>query len=96
MVAGQPDGGYTDVFKIIRRDCGEHPDRDYHASPELQRIRGAYPLTAGVEDYLKHSDQHRSWNKAEPVRPTAAQHQRRHVGRESTCSLSLSVGAGMH
>ena len=45
IVAGQAEGGYTDAFEIICCDCGDHPDLDYgEVSPELQRIRGPYPI----------------------------------------------------
>ena len=38
------------MFEIICRDCGDHPDRGYHeVPPGLQRIRGPYPIAAGVE-----------------------------------------------
>ena len=59
MVEGQPEGGYTDLFEIICCDCGDDPDLDYHdVSPELQRIRGPYPIAAGVAAYRKHVAQH--------------------------------------
>ena len=59
LVGGQPVGGFTDLFEIICCDCGDHPDLDYREiSPELQRIRGAYPIAAGVSAYLKHVEQH--------------------------------------
>ncbi len=49
MVEGRPEGGYTDVFEVICCDCGDHPYLDYReVSPELQRIRGPYPMEAGV------------------------------------------------
>ena len=32
--------------------CGGHPGLAYHeVPPELQRIRGPYPIAAGVEAY---------------------------------------------
>ena len=54
-------GGYTNVFEIICCDCGDHPDLDYReVSPELQRIRGPYPIVAGVVAYEEHlGGQHR-------------------------------------
>jgi hypothetical protein len=59
MVEGRPEGGYTDLFEIICCDCGDHPDLDYHdVSPELRRIRGPYPIAAGVAAYKKHVAQH--------------------------------------
>jgi hypothetical protein len=54
-----PEGGYTDMFEIICCDCGDHPGLDYReVSPELQRIRGPYPIAAGVAAYVKHVKQH--------------------------------------
>ena len=48
-----------DAFEIICCDCGDHPDLDYRdVSPELQRIRGPYPIVAGVAAYEQHLDLH--------------------------------------
>jgi hypothetical protein len=59
IVDGQPEGGYTDVFEIICCDCGDHPDLDYREiSSALQRIRGPYPIAAGVAAYEKHLGLH--------------------------------------
>jgi hypothetical protein len=56
---GRPEGGYTDAYEIICRDCGDDPDLDYHqVSAEFQRIRGPYPIAAGVEAYEQHAGQH--------------------------------------
>jgi hypothetical protein len=53
-VEGRPAGG-TDVFELICCDCGDHPGLDYRdVSAELQRIRGPYPLAAGVAAYEQH------------------------------------------
>jgi len=58
-VDGQPEGGYTSMSEIICCECGDHPDRDYReVPPELQRIRGPYPIAAGVEAYVKHLKRH--------------------------------------
>ena len=55
MVEGRPEGGYTDLFEIICRDCGDHPYLDYSGvSPGLQRVRGPYPLADGIAAYEKH------------------------------------------
>ena len=55
IVAGRTEGGYTNVFEIVCCDCGDQPDLDYReVSPELQRIRGPYPIAAGVAAYGKH------------------------------------------
>jgi hypothetical protein len=59
IVEGQPEGGYTDVFEIICCDCGDDPGRDYReVAPELQRLRGPYPIAAGVAAYEKHLELH--------------------------------------
>jgi hypothetical protein len=55
IVAGCPQGGYTDMFEIICCDCGDQPDLDYReVSPQLQQIRGPYPLAARIAAYEKH------------------------------------------
>jgi hypothetical protein len=60
MVAGRPEGGYTDAFEIICCDCGDHRDLDYcEVAAELQRIRGPYPIADGVAAYEKHLGLHR-------------------------------------
>jgi hypothetical protein len=57
---GQPQGGYADVYELICCYCGDDPDLDYrHVSPELQRIRGPYPIAAGIAAYGRHAGQHR-------------------------------------
>ena len=59
IVAGHAEGGYTDVFEIICCDCGDNPDLDYRdVPPRLQRIRGPYPIAAGVAAYEQHLTQH--------------------------------------
>ena len=43
--------------ELICCDCGDHPDLDYReVSPELQRIRGPYPIAVGVAAYEEHLD----------------------------------------
>ena len=60
VVDGQPEGGYTSMFEIICY-CGDHPDRGYReVPPGFQRIRGPYPVAAGVEAYVKHLKRHPS------------------------------------
>ena len=60
VVAGQAEGGYTNMFEIICCDCGDNPDLDYlKVSRMLQRIRGPYPIAAGVAAYERHLKQHR-------------------------------------
>jgi hypothetical protein len=59
IVEGRPAGGYTDVFEIICRECGDDPGRDYReVPPERQRIRGSYPIADGVAAYEKHLELH--------------------------------------
>jgi hypothetical protein len=55
IVAGQPEGGYADVFELVCCYCGDHPELDYRdVPPRLQRIRGPYLLAAGVAAYDRH------------------------------------------
>jgi hypothetical protein len=66
MIEGRPEGGYTDLFEIICCDCGDHPDLDYReVSPVLARVRGPYPIAAGIAAYVEHSGLHR-----QPARAT--------------------------
>ena len=59
IVEGRAEGGYTDVFEIICGDCDDHPGLDDVAvSPELQRIRGRYPIEAGGGADEKHLGLH--------------------------------------
>jgi hypothetical protein len=76
IVAGQAEGGYTDAFEIICCDCGDHPDLDYaEVSPELQRIRGPYPIALGVTAYYQHLGQHHPRQAIpEPRRPAHDAH----------------------
>lgn len=61
IVEGQPDGGYTDEYEIVCCDCGDDPGLDYRqVSPELQRIRGPYPMPAGVAAYVTRARRHPS------------------------------------
>ena len=58
-VRGRAEGGYTDVYEIICRDCDDRPGLDDVAvSPELQRIRGRYPIQAGGGADEKHLGLH--------------------------------------
>lgn len=60
IVDGQPQGGYADVYELICCYCGDDPDLDYReVSPELQRIRGPYPIAAGITAYGRHAEHHR-------------------------------------
>ncbi len=69
IVEGRPEGGYTDAFEIICCDCGDHPDRNYsEVSPELQQVRGPYPIADGVAAYEKHLERHRQPARAASMR----------------------------
>ncbi len=58
IVGGEPEGGYTDAYELICCDCGDNPDLDYLAvAPEMQQVRGPYPLPAGVSAYVRHVQQ---------------------------------------
>jgi len=55
IVANRVEGGYTSVFEVICRDCGDDPFLDYsEVSPRLQRLRGPYPLREGFAAYRAH------------------------------------------
>jgi hypothetical protein len=80
IVAGEPEGGYTSVFEIICCYCGDDPEVDYReVSPELRRIRGPYPVAAGVAAYSNHLGRHQGASAADlarqrltaPMRPIA-------------------------
>jgi len=61
IAEGQPQGGYTDAFEIVCCCCGDHPYLDYReVSPELQLIRGCYPIAEGVAAYEEHLRLHQS------------------------------------
>ena len=72
MVEGQPEGGWTDDFEIVCCDCGDDPDLDYRElPPRLQRIRGPYPIAAGVTAYVRHARRHPNPRGLPRVRETA-------------------------
>ena len=55
-----PQGGYADVYELICCYRGDGPGLDYrHVSPELQPIRGPYPIAAGIAAYGRHAGHHR-------------------------------------
>jgi hypothetical protein len=59
IVDGRPEGGYTEAFELICCDCGDDPDLDYReVAPQFQRIRGSYPLPAGITACEKHVARH--------------------------------------
>ena len=65
IVAGRPKGGYTNVFEIICWYCGDHSDLDYREiSPELQQVRGPYPIAVGVAAYEQHLRLHQQSARA--------------------------------
>ena len=77
LVEGRPEGGYTDVYELVCCDCGDHPDLDYRdVSPDVQRIRGPYRFSAGIEAYGEH-DRLQHGQRAVP----AANGTRRRTGR---------------
>jgi hypothetical protein len=71
ITKGQPQGGYTEEFEIVCCDCGDDPGLDYReVSPELQRIRGPYPIAAGVTAYVRHVRRHPGpYGFKQPSRP---------------------------
>ncbi len=72
MVQGRPEGGWTDEFEIVCCECGDNPDLDYRdVPPRLQRIRGPYPIAAGLTAYIRHARQHPGPQGTRPVRATA-------------------------
>jgi hypothetical protein len=55
LVAGRPEGGYTDAYELICCACGDDPELDYRdTTAELQRIRGPYLLADGIGAYRQH------------------------------------------
>jgi hypothetical protein len=53
IATGRREGGYTAPCKV-RRDYGDHPDRDYREIfPRLQWIRRPYLIADGVLPYEK-------------------------------------------
>jgi len=71
-VQRRAEGGYTDAFELICCECGDHPYLDYcEVSPRLQRIRGPYPLHAGVAAYAGHLGLFPGLHEASPGRPGA-------------------------
>lgn len=59
IVAGRPEGGYTDAYELVCCECGDDPDTDYRdVSSWLQQVRGPYLFAAGVEAYATHVRQY--------------------------------------
>jgi len=72
MVEGRPEGGYTDLFEVICCDCGDHPYLDYsEVSPELQRVRGPYPIADGISAYVEHLGLHQQPDRPHGMRTDA-------------------------
>lgn len=70
IVDGEPQGGYLDFYELVCWDCGDSPDQDYRdVSPKLQRIRGPYPIAAGIAAYQQHARRHRR----QATRPSESQ-----------------------
>ncbi len=58
LSTGRPEGD-TSTFEVICRECGDDLGLDYQeVSSELRRIRGPYPLMAGIAAFLKHGEYH--------------------------------------
>jgi hypothetical protein len=67
LVDGWPWDGYTDAFELICCECGDNPDLDFRqVSPGLRRIRGPYPVAAGVAAYEEHVLRHDARQAAHP------------------------------
>ncbi len=59
MVYGRPEGGWTGEYEIVCCKCRDDPDLDYReVPPRLQRIRGPYPIAAGITAYVQHARRH--------------------------------------
>jgi hypothetical protein len=87
VIVGGPEGGYTSMFEIICCDCGDDPSLDYReVSPRLQRIRGPYPVAAGIAAYQQHLRRH-------PDRPSA--HQPGRPSRDANASAGRRGPPGM-
>jgi hypothetical protein len=55
LVEGRVEGGYTDAFKLICCDCGDHPYPDYReVSPRLEWLRWPRTMEAGVAAHERH------------------------------------------
>jgi hypothetical protein len=66
VVNGQAQGPYTDAFEIICCGCGDDPGLDYReVSPQLQLVRGPYPIAVGIAAYETHLRLHRDGSRPE-------------------------------
>lgn len=59
IVRGKPHGGYTNAFEVICPSCGDLAEVDYRdAPPRIQRLRGPYRLSQGINAYEAHFTWH--------------------------------------
>jgi len=59
VLRGRAGGRRSGEYEVVCCDCGDDPTLDYsQVSPELQRIRGPYTITAGVTAYVRHTQLH--------------------------------------
>ena len=92
IVNGEPEGGYTDAYEIICRDCGDDPGDDYRdIPPRLQHIRGPYWLTAGAAQYEAHIEWHQEQQLAKARLAPAVAYPRR-AARRLVTSLLGPIG----
>ena len=84
LVAGEPEGGYTDMFEVICCYCGDDPDLDYReVCRRIQRIRGPYPIVTGIAAYKQHLKQHPTRRPARRLSPA--------MGGCGSCGLTVDV-----
>ena len=68
---GRPEDNRAALFELVCRWCGDNPTRGYRqVSAELQQIRGLYPLSEGIEAFVRHEEVHGGADPGlEPSRP---------------------------
>lgn len=55
----RPEAARAEEYELVCRDCGDDPRDGYRGVPaELQQVRGPYPLEAGIEAFMDHSESH--------------------------------------
>jgi hypothetical protein len=55
--AGNPEDAVA--WEVVCRYCGDDPTLDHQEVPaELRRIRGPYPIKAGIATFLEHDELH--------------------------------------
>lgn len=53
------DSGGAVAYEVICRYCGDDPALDHQEVPAgLRRIRGPYPIKAGIATFLEHDELH--------------------------------------